>query len=129
MIWSTVGKVGLVVPMVPGARCRNSRAASSPQTSRWPASSSPSGQRPGQPAGSTPVSAARPLPGLGDDHALEVRQPGLAVAGQPGEVLRPRVVELERPPAAVGDLGRVRNVPDLALDVIVAAVHALAQAV
>src|SRR5260370_12359052 len=66
---------------------------------------------------------------IGDDHALEVRQPGVAVAGQPGEVLRPRVVELERPPAVVGDLSRVRNVPDLALDVIVPPVHPLAQAV
>src|ERR1700737_4614577 len=66
---------------------------------------------------------------FGDDHALEVRQPGLAVAGQPGEVLRPRVVELERPPGGVHDLGRVRDVPGLSLDVVVTAVDALAQAV
>src|ERR1700758_524632 len=66
---------------------------------------------------------------LGDDHALEVRQPGLAVAGQPGEVLRPRMVELKGPPAGVGDLGGMRNVPDLTFGVIITAVHALAQPV
>src|SRR6266702_6685395 len=71
----------------------------------------------------------RPFLRFGDDHALEVRQPGLTVAGQPGEVLRPRVVELERPPGVVCDLSRVRNVPDLSLDVVVTAVDALAQTV
>jgi hypothetical protein len=41
-----------------------------------------------------------------------------AVAGQPVK-FSAHVVELERAPGVVHDLGRVRNVPDLSLDVVV----------
>ena len=67
--------------------------------------------------------------GIADDDALEVGQAGLVAGAQAHEALGPVVVELERAAGLVDDLGRVADVPDLALDVEVAAVDALAEAV
>src|ERR1700734_2955978 len=77
----------------------------------------------------TPALTRRPLLSVRDDDAFEVSQPGGPVAGQPGEVLGPGVVELEGMAFLVDDLGRVRDIPDLALGVVVAPVDTLAETV
>src|SRR5271170_7138076 len=77
----------------------------------------------------TPARLRRPLLSVGDNDAFEVSQPGGTVAGQPGEVFCPGVVELEGVAFLVHHLGRVRHVPDLAFGVVVASVDTLAETV
>src|SRR5829696_9264450 len=67
--------------------------------------------------------------GIANHNALEMGEAGLAITPQANEVLRPVVVELERRAGLVDDLGRVRNIPDLPLDMVITSKHTLAEVV